>query len=161
MRSIRLALLLLALFGVGTAYAVQPDEMLKDPKLEARARMLSSELRCMVCQNQSIDDSNAPLAHDLRVLVRERLTKGDTNQQVLDFLVARYGEFVLLKPRFNWHTALLWSAPLAVLLIGIIWLLVIARRRTGASAAAAGIAPPLTDAEKKRVAEMLERSGEG
>ena len=88
--------------------AVQPDEMLTDPALEARARALSQELRCMVCQNQSIDDSDAPLARDLRVLVRERLTAGDSDQQVLDFLVARYGEFVLLKPRFRWHTALLW-----------------------------------------------------
>ena len=93
------------------ALAVQPDEVLSDPALEARARALSKELRCMVCQNQSIDDSDAPLASDLRVLVRERLKAGDSDRQVIDFLVARYGEFVLLKPRFNWHTALLWLAP--------------------------------------------------
>ena len=98
--------------------AVQPDEILADAALEGRARALSKELRCMVCQNQSIDDSDAPLARDLRVLVRERLQAGDSDRQVIDFLVARYGEFVLLKPRFSLHTALLWLGPLAVLLIG-------------------------------------------
>ena len=105
-------LLALALFvtaGEG-ARAVTPGEVLKDPVLEARARALSEELRCMVCQNQSIDDSDAPLAHDIRVLLRERLAAGDSDSQVLDFLVARYGEFILLKPRFNWHTAFLWGA---------------------------------------------------
>ncbi len=107
--------LLIALTAAGTALAVQPDEVLKDPALELRARNLSSELRCMVCQNQSIDDSEAPLARDLRVLVRERLTKGDSDQQVLDFLVARYGEFVLLRPRLEWHTLLLWGLPPAAL----------------------------------------------
>src|ERR1700693_1045135 len=101
-----------------TAVAVQPDEMLADPKLEARARTLSRELRCLVCQNQSIDDSAAPLARDLRILVRERLKAGDGDQQVLDFLVARYGEFVLLRPRFEGQTALLWLTPLAVLMLG-------------------------------------------
>src|SRR5471032_2028905 len=110
--------LLLALAGPSPAGAVQPDEILPDPALEARARALSKELRCMVCQNESIDDSDAPLAHDLRVLVRERITAGDTDNQVLDFLVARYGEFVLLKPRLSWHTAALWVLPPAVLLVG-------------------------------------------
>ena len=85
------------------------------PALESRARALSRELRCMVCQNQSIDDSDAPLARDLRMLVRERLTAGDSDGQVIDFLVVRYGEFVLLKPRIAWHTAILWGAPLAIL----------------------------------------------
>ena len=97
---------------------MQPDEILADPALETRARDLSRELRCMVCQNQSIDDSDAPLARDLRLLVRERLKAGDSDGQVLDFLTARYGEFVLLKPRFGWDTALLWLAPAAVLLLG-------------------------------------------
>jgi cytochrome c-type biogenesis protein CcmH len=101
----------------GPALAVQPDEILKDPALEHRARVLSQELRCMVCQNQSIDDSDAPLAKDLRVLVRERLSVGDSDSQVIDFLVSRYGEFVLLKPRFSMHTLLLWGAPFAVLVI--------------------------------------------
>src|SRR5882757_1511228 len=108
--------------------AVQPDEILADPALEARARVLSKELRCMVCQNQSIDDSDAPLARDLRILVRERLQAGDSDQRVIDFLVARYGEFVLLKPRFSAHTALLWLGPAAVLLIGACGLLMVARR---------------------------------
>ena len=93
--------------------------MLTDPALEARARALSKELRCMVCQNQSIDDSEAPLARDLRLLVRERLKAGDSDAQVLNFLVARYGEFVLLKPRFAWHTARLWGTPPAAVLVGV------------------------------------------
>src|SRR6195256_2677926 len=104
--------------GLSAAYAVQPDEIMSDPAKELRARDLLRELRCMVCQNQSIDDSDAPLARDLRLLVRERIAAGDSDAQVLDFLVARYGEFVLLKPRFEWRTALLWLTPFGVLLIG-------------------------------------------
>ena len=122
MRWLRLAATTLALFAplaLPAAFAVQPDEILADQALEARARALSKELRCMVCQNQSIDDSDAPLARDLRVLVRERLQAGDSDRQVIDFLVARYGEFVLLKPRFTGHTLLLWAAPGAVVVIGI------------------------------------------
>src|SRR5689334_8352568 len=118
------------LAGTAPAVAVTPDEILPDAQLEARARALSHELRCMVCQNQSIDDSDAPLAHDLRVLVRDRLKAGDSDAQVMDFLVARYGEFVLLKPRlFEWHTAPLWLAPVGLLLIGGITVFVAARRR--------------------------------
>src|SRR6266850_3184625 len=111
----RLVLLTLAWLAgsMASALSVQPDEVLSDPKMEGRARALSHELRCMVCQNQSIDDSDAPLARDLRILVRERLRAGDTDQQVIDYLVARYGDFVLLKPRFAWDTAVLWLAPLA------------------------------------------------
>ncbi len=112
--AIILVLIAAALAGV-PAHAVQPDEIMPDPAKEARARELSRELRCMVCQNQSIDDSDAPLARDLRLLVRERITAGDSNGQVIDFLVARYGEFVLLKPRFNPHTLLLWLLPPLVL----------------------------------------------
>jgi cytochrome c-type biogenesis protein CcmH len=100
------------------AFAVQPDEIMPDPAKEARARELSRELRCMVCQNQSIDDSEAPLARDLRLLVRERIAAGDSDAQVIDFLVARYGEFVLLKPRFENHTLLLWLLPPFALLGG-------------------------------------------
>lgn len=100
------------------ARAVQPDEVLKDTRLEQRARDISAGLRCLVCQNQSIDDSDAPLAKDLRVLVRQRLTRGDTDAEVRDFVVQRYGEFVLLKPVFSAHTALLWLAPLLVLAAG-------------------------------------------
>ena len=118
MRWMRAALVALTLMNVSAAVAVQPDEVLPNPALEARARELSRELRCMVCQNQSIDDSDAPLARDIRVLVRERLTSGDSNQQVLDFLTARYGDFVLLKPRLAWRTAALWLTPVAVLLVG-------------------------------------------
>jgi cytochrome c-type biogenesis protein CcmH len=117
----RLAALALLIFGLVTAapaLAVNPDEMLKDPTLEARARVLSEELRCLVCQNQSIDDSDAALAHDIRVLLRERLQKGDTDQQAINYLVARYGEFILLKPRFNGHTWLLWLVAPGVLVIG-------------------------------------------
>src|SRR6185295_11858847 len=120
--------LVVLLLWSGTALAVQPDEILKDPALEARARALSQELRCMVCQNQSIDDSDAPLARDLRIVVRERLSAGDSDGQVIDFLVARYGEFVLLKPRLSWRTALLWLAPFAIVLIGAIGFLVGGRR---------------------------------
>ena len=115
--------------GAGPVRAVQPDEMLKDPAEETRARTLSEELRCMVCQNQSIDDSDAPLAHDLRVLLRERIAAGDSDRQVIDFLVARYGEFILLKPPLNAHTWLLWATPPAVLVIGGIVAFVVLRRR--------------------------------
>jgi cytochrome c-type biogenesis protein CcmH len=100
------------------AWAVLPDEQLSDPKLEARARHISQELRCVVCQNQTIDDSDAELAHDLRVLLRERLTKGDTDQQAIDYIVKRYGTYVLLDPPFRYDTLLLWLGPLLVLLIG-------------------------------------------
>src|SRR5579871_5987930 len=111
------------------SFAVQPDEILPDQALEARARDLSRELRCMVCQNQSIDDSDAPLARDLRLLVRERIAHGDSDRQVIDFLVARYGPFVLLKPPFNPHTVLLWLVSPLVLAGGAIALVFYARRR--------------------------------
>lgn len=144
--------LLMALAAAGTALAVQPDEVLKDSALELRARHLSSELRCMVCQNQSIDDSEAPLARDLRVLVRERLTKGDSDQQVLDFLVARYGEFVLLRPRLEWHTLLLWGLPPAALIAGAIGLVLMARRRKEASFAAEA----LSTEEQRRLSTLVD-----
>jgi cytochrome c-type biogenesis protein CcmH len=147
----RCALIGLALLGAGPAIAVQPDEILKDPALEVRARVLSRELRCMVCQNQSIDDSEAPLARDLRVLVRERLTAGDTDSQVIDFLVARYGEFVLLKPRFEWHTAALWLTPILALVAGAIAMVVALRRRR------APTIPPLSPDEERRLAELIDR----
>ncbi len=151
--ALRYALLALTLFAAHPVMAVQPDEILKDPALEARARMLSRELRCMVCQNQSIDDSEAPLARDLRILVRERLTAGDTDPQVLDFLVARYGEFVLLKPRFEWHTALLWLTPVAALLAGgLAMLMAIRRRRVSPSSIT-----PLSAEEERQLAEMIDR----
>ena len=154
MRWRRSALVGLALLAVQPAVAVQPDEILKDPALETRARALSRELRCMVCQNQSIDDSDAPLARDLRLLVRERLHAGDSDAQVLDFLTARYGQFVLLKPRFGWDTALLWLAPIAVLSIGALSILVILRRRRDLPPSAV---PALTDDEHRRLKELAER----
>lgn len=132
------------------ALAVEPDEILKNPVLEARARALSQQLRCMVCQNQSIDDSAAPLAHDLRVLVRDRLKSGDSDAQVLDFVVSRYGEFVLLKPRFAWHNALLWAVPPGVLVVGAVSLLILARRRRPVAAPL-----PLDDDEQRKLAAML------
>src|ERR1700692_4021798 len=117
--SVRFVVVVLALLGATPLQAVQVNEILPDPGLESRAREISHELRCMVCQNQSIDDSEAPLARDLRLLVRERLKAGDSDSQVVDFMVARYGEFVLLKPRISWHTAVLWGAPLAILILGL------------------------------------------
>jgi cytochrome c-type biogenesis protein CcmH len=147
--------LLLALLVSSPLHAVQPDEVLTDPALEARARSLSKELRCMVCQNQSIDDSDAPLARDLRILVRERLKAGDSNAQVMEFLVARYGEFVLLRPRLSWRTALLWGLPPAVLVLGILTLAVVLRRRAGTRAAGEG--PNLTLEEEARLIDVLRR----
>jgi cytochrome c-type biogenesis protein CcmH len=118
------------IFGSPAAYAVQPDEIMADAAQESRARDLSRELRCMVCQNQSIDDSEAPLARDLRLLVRERIAAGDSDAQVIDFLVARYGEFVLLKPRVKPHTLLLWLLPPFALVGGGLALWAHNRRRS-------------------------------
>src|SRR5579871_1561640 len=125
----RVLLVVALVFGPTICRAVQPDEIMSNPKLEARARALSQQLRCMVCQNQSIDDSDAPLARDLRLLVRERIAHGDSDRQVIDFLVARYGPFVLLKPPFNPHTVLLWLVSPLVLAGGAIALVFYARRR--------------------------------
>jgi cytochrome c-type biogenesis protein CcmH len=157
MRGLRF-LLLLAVLLPSPCWAVQPDEILADPALEARARALSRDLRCMVCQNQSIDDSEAPLARDLRLLVRERLQAGDGDNQVIDYLVKRYGDFVLLKPRFSAHTALLWLGPASVLVGGAAALLWSARRRRGAGGSAAP-ADRLSAAEQARLARLMS-SGE-
>jgi cytochrome c-type biogenesis protein CcmH len=138
----------LAFLFAPAALAVEPGEMLKDPALEARARTLSQTLRCMVCQNESIDESNAPLARDLRILVRERIQQGDSDAEVRAFLVARYGEFILLTPRFDARTILLWGAPILVLLAGGIGVFVTIRRRRPALI-------PLSDAEKRRLAALL------
>ena len=135
---------------MSTAFAWNPGEALKEPALEARARGLSAELRCLVCQNQSIDDSDADLARDLRLLVRERLTAGDTDEQVIEFLVARYGEFVLLKPRFGASTYLLWGLPLIALSGGAIAVFVASRARRKRTSA-----DEMTDAEKARLASIL------
>ena len=146
--------LMVVLLAPAPLFAVQPDEVLADPALEARARALSKELRCMVCQNESIDDSGAPLAHDLRVLVRDRIKAGDTDQQVLDFLVARYGEFVLLKPPLSWHTVALWGLPPTVLLLGAAIILLDLRRRRAVVPDEESSAS-LSAAEQTRLAELL------
>jgi len=153
MRWLFFIVVMLALVASPRLEAVQPDEILSDPALEGRARVLSKELRCMVCQNQSIDDSDAPLARDLRVLVRERLQAGDSDRQVIDFLVARYGEFVLLRPRLNAHTVLLWLAPFAAIVAGGIGLIMFLRRRSRAELPAA---PTLSPDEQRRVTELLQ-----
>lgn len=133
MRRIATGVLAFALLAGSPAHAVQPDEIMQDPAKEARARHLSKELRCMVCQNQSIDDSDAPLARDLRLLVRERIATGESDRQVLDFLVARYGEFVLLKPRLEARTLLLWLLTPLVLIAGALTLWWHNRRRNARS----------------------------
>jgi len=132
--------------------AVQPDEVLQDPALEARARHISEGLRCLVCQNQSIDDSEAPLAKDLRVVVRERLTAGDTDQQIEDFVVARYGEFVLLKPRFTAHTLLLWLATPAMFLLALLIVVLAYRRRATAASPPAA----LSETEERKLKSLLD-----
>jgi cytochrome c-type biogenesis protein CcmH len=152
MRRLCLALILMLCTPGPHAFAVQPDEILSDPALELRARALSKELRCMVCQNQAIDDSDAPLARDLRILLRERLRTGDTDQQVLDFLVARYGEFVLLRPPFSSHTAVLWLTPAGILVVGAISLYLLWRRRAGPQES-------LTPREEARLADVVQSDG--
>ena len=145
--------LLVALLAPLHAYAVEPDEMLSNPVLEARARAISRQLRCMVCQNESIDESQAPLAHDLRVLVRQRIMAGDTDKQILDFLVSRYGEFILLKPPLSWNTLALWGAPPALLTLGILMIVLVERRRNARRpvAEAAGLSAD----EEARLAEFV------
>ena len=138
-----------------SAVAVQPDEVMADSVKEARARDLSRELRCMVCQNQSIDDSEAPLARDLRLLVRERIAAGDSDAQVMDFLVARYGEFVLLKPRLNSHTWLLWFLTPLALAGGGIALWVNGRRRSQSGAGQDAALLSLTPEEEARLNQLI------
>nr|WP_234794712.1 cytochrome c-type biogenesis protein [Xaviernesmea oryzae] len=150
MRFLLLLLALLGGFSFEPALAVNPEERLSDPALEARARALSAQLRCMVCQNQSIDDSNAELAKDLRLIVRERLATGASDDAVLDYVVSRYGEFVLLKPRVEAKTLLLWGAPLLLLAGGALGLFIVARRRRVIAPVTA-----LTDAERTRLDDIL------
>lgn len=152
--SLRAALLLLTVVFAPAAHAVEPDEILKNSALEQRARAISAGLRCLVCQNQSIDDSQAPLARDLRLIVRERLQAGDSDAAVRDYLVARYGDFVLLKPPFKAETLFLWGAPFAVLIIGAACLLLRARSGTDPGAR------PLTPEEQARVDALMEEPGQ-
>jgi cytochrome c-type biogenesis protein CcmH len=147
-----LAPLLALMLVAGPALAVQPDEILKDPALERRARDISAGLRCLVCQNQSIDDSDAPLAKDLRVLVRERLKSGDSDRDVRDYVVARYGEFVLLRPVFGLHTLLLWLTPVLVLSLGAFGLYTALRQRPTQ-------AKPLDAAEQAALDRLLRERG--
>jgi len=150
MSVLRILAVVAALFLAGhPALAVTPDEVLANAALEARARSISAELRCMICQNQSIDESDAELARDLRVLVRQRLLAGDSDAQVIDYVVSRYGEFVLLRPRVNWRNALLWGTPVLLLLAGGSYMLVAARRRKTLETAA------LTDDERRALDEAL------
>ncbi len=152
MRRILAVLCVLGAIGLSAAHAVLPDEVMSDPAKEARARNLSRELRCMVCQNESIDDSGAPLARDIRLLVRRRIAAGDSDAQVLNYLVTRYGEFVLLKPRFELQTLLLWLATPLVFVGGgfVLWLN--ARRR---SKAAPDATASLTAEEEARLAALM------
>jgi cytochrome c-type biogenesis protein CcmH len=152
---VRLALMAALLVAVAApALAVQPDEILPDSALERRARAISADLRCLVCQNQSIDESDAPLARDLRILVRERLKSGDDDAKVRDFVVQRYGDFVLLRPRFALHTALLWLAPAIALTFGALGLVLAIRRRRRSAVSA-----PLTSEEEAALARALQADG--
>ncbi|MGD0640428.1 MAG: cytochrome c-type biogenesis protein [Roseiarcus sp.] len=153
MKTLRAALILALVLAAGAAYAVRPDEVMKDPALEARARDLSSQLRCMVCQNESIDDSDAPLAHDIRVLIRDRIAKGESNDAVRDFLVSRYGDFILLKPPFNAQTLLLWLSGPLTLALGALGIWAATRRAREPT-------PALSAEEEKRLA-ALSREGQG
>src|SRR6266571_5696124 len=154
-KTLRGLLIAVSCLVAAPAFAVQPDEILTDPALETRARELSRELRCMVCQNQSIDDSDAPLARDLRLLVRERIAAGDSDGQVMDFLVARYGEFVLLKPRFNPHTLLLWLLPPLALIGGGVALWAYSRRRARFPGAEGQALLKLTAEEEARLERLI------
>ena len=145
-----LAAIMAVLWALGPAFALTPGELLEDPVLEARARALSGQLRCLVCQNQSIDDSDAPLAKDLRALVREHLVKGESDAAIMDFVVARYGKFVLLKPRLDAGTLALWGTPFAVLLVAGTLLLL--RRRSSSPAPE----QPLTEAERQALQKAME-----
>ncbi len=141
----------IACASLSPGLAVQPGEILPDPAMERRARAISAELRCLVCQNQSIDDSDAPLAKDLRVLVRERLVAGDSDTAVRDFVVARYGDFVLLRPPFDVRTALLWAAPLLILLAALLF-----TWRRGRAMPAPDAAAPLSEEERRRLQRLLD-----
>lgn len=153
----RVALMLALVFSPGIASAIQPDEVLADPALEARARNLTGELRCVVCQSESIDESNAEIARDLRLLVRERLSAGDTDDEVLDFVVDRYGEFVLFRPPLSWANAPLWLAGPVLALAGLTLAAVFIRRRARAEPVQR---MPLSPEEEARLARILEGSGD-
>jgi cytochrome c-type biogenesis protein CcmH len=154
MRVFRALLAAAFIIAAAAAGAVQPDEVMNDPALEARARDLSVELRCMVCQNQSIDDSDAPLARDIRLLIRDRIAKGESNDAVRAFLVSRYGDFILLKPRFKPSTLLLWLCAPLTLALGAMAIYYAKRRAPPPT-------PPLSAEEEKRLAEVTREGGVG
>ena len=153
----RAAMVIIALWlATLPALAVEPSEVLDDPVLESRAREISKGLRCLVCQNQSIDDSDASLARDLRVLVRERLTAGDSDQAVVDYVVSRYGDFVLLRPPLKMSTVVLWAGPGVIALLGLIAFIAFLRRGAATAGNGTAAAPPLTEDEKRRVEALLD-----
>jgi len=156
-RSLILAAVLAAGLA-GPAHAVNPDEVLPDPKMEERAREISKDLRCLVCQNQSIDDSNAELARDLRIVVRDRLKKGDSNEQVLQYVTDRYGDYVLLRPPFKATTLLLWAGPFVILAFGALGTAAYLRNRRAAGTVA-GDTAPLTEDERRRLDALLRKDG--
>lgn len=139
--------------------AVEPDEIMKDPVLEARAREVSKDLRCVVCQNQSIDDSNSGIAKKMRILVRDRIAHGDSNQEVKDYLVSRYGDFVLLKPPMNAKTMVLWFGPALMIVIGLVGIVFYYRRRSAQAAQGKGIVVPLTAQEQARLDALMKEEG--
>lgn len=153
------AILLALIFWAAPAGAVEPDEVLADPVLETRAREISKGLRCLVCQNQSIDDSNADLARDLRRLVRARLKAGDSDSEVVDYVVSRYGDFVLLKPPFKGATLVLWLGPAVIVALGLWVLIGQFRRRTAGPPIPQAV--PLTEAERKRLDRLMDGGGDG
>lgn len=155
LKSILLSLLVV-LFMASPALAVDPKEILKDPALEARAREVGRELRCLVCQNQSIDDSDADLARDLRVLVRDRIVAGDSNEDVIAYVVSRYGDFVLLNPPFKLKTYVLWFGPAVFIIFGIFVLVMFYRRSPAPGADGSGKPAALSDAEKQKLARLLD-----
>ncbi len=162
MRAFLLALLLSvcgSLAPLSPAWAVLPAEVLPDAKLEERAREISKDLRCLVCQNQSIDDSNADLARDLRVIVRDRLKKGDSDEQVMQYVTDRYGDYVLLRPPFKAITMLLWGGPFAVLAISALGMAFYLRTRRRAAGGGTGDTAPLTDYERQRLDAILRKDG--
>lgn len=152
----RLALIMVLSLAAASAAAVDPGEILGDPSMEARARNISKGLRCLVCQNQSIDDSDATLAKDLRLLVRERLLAGDTDERVVEYIVSRYGDFVLLKPPLKSYTLALWLGPVLIIGLGIAAVAVYYRRRPDAAASAGENPAPLSDGERRRLKALLD-----
>ena len=155
------SVLMLPTLSPAPALAVEPDEMLDDPKLEARARKISQQLRCLVCQNENIDESNADLARDLRILLRERLKAGDTDEEAIQYLVDRYGEYVLLKPRFAPHTLILWVGPFLVLGLGLLAAALYMRRRVRQAPEAVQAEAPLSEEERRRLQELLANDSAG